>query len=255
MTPPPPIVVAYHGLGTVPYRLDVNGLMVPVDSFRRQVRRLRRRGYTFVHQAELARRMAVGDAEGLCSLTFDDGPLDNATVLPGLLEELDVPATLFVCPGLLGQPWPFVDPEAGLRLCTAAELREVAANPRVEIGSHTREHTELDAFGADAALEEMVASKRDLEELLDVEVVSFAYPSCGYSAGCVESVPRAGYTSAVTCGSRGGRYGLYAMARASPAPPDGRLVFELKTRGHFFPAREFPPVRLLRRLARPLRWR
>jgi len=247
--------VAYHGLGTLPYRLDQHGLMVPVASFRRQVRRLRRRGYRFVTQAELARRMAVGDAEGLCSLTFDDGPLDNTTVLPGLLEELDVPATLFVCPGLLGEPWPFVAADAKIRLCDADELRDLATNPRIEIGSHTRRHTELDAFGAEAALEEMVASKRDLEQLVDAEVVSFAYPSCGYSTGCVEAVPRAGYTSAVTCGGLGGRYGLYAMARASPAPPDGRTVFELKTRGHFFPARDLPPVRLVRRVARPLRWR
>lgn len=253
---PPPLVVAYHGLGEVPYALDPSGLMVPVGSFRRQVRRLRQRGYTFVKQAELAARIASGaPAAGLCSLTFDDAPDDNATVLLEVLDELEVPATVFACPGLVGQPWPFVDASTGIRMCDEAQLRLIAAHPRVEIGSHTREHTQLDAFGAKAAQEEMEASKRDLEQMLDAEVVSFAYPACGYSADAPEAARRAGYTSAVTCGPRGGRELLYEMARASPSPRDGVLTFELKSRGAFFAARELPPVRLARRLLRPLRWR
>ncbi len=86
-------------------------------------------------------------------------------------------------------------------------------------------------------------------------MVSFAYPACGYSAEAPEAARRAGYTSAVTCGPRGGRELLYEMARASPAPPDGRVTFELKSRGVFFAARNLAPVRLARRILRPLRWR
>ncbi len=253
---PPPLVLAYHGLGEVAHALDPSGLMVPPDSFRRQVRRLRRRGYEFVFQAQLAERLAAGDpARGLCSLTFDDAPEDNATTLPALLDELHVPATVYACPGLLGQPWPFIDPATGIHLCDLDQLRSVAAHPLVEIGSHTRMHTELDAFGLQAAQQEMEASKHELEQLLERPVVSFAYPSCGYSAEAPEAARRAGYTSAVTCGPRGGRDLLFEMARASPSPPDGPLTFELKSRGVFFAARELPPVRLARRLLRPLRWR
>jgi peptidoglycan/xylan/chitin deacetylase (PgdA/CDA1 family) len=253
---PPPLVVAYHGLGEVPHALDPSGLMVPVDSFRRQVRRLRRRGYRFVRQAELAQAFATGaPTQGLCSLTFDDAPQDNATVLLELLDELEVPATVYACPGLLGEPWPFIDPQTGIRLCDEGELRRVAAHPRIEIGSHTRRHTELDAFGLEAAREELVESKRDLEALLDVSVQSFAYPSCGYSPDCPQAAREAGYTSAVTCGPRGARDLPFEMARASPSPPDGPLTFELKSRGVFFAARDLPPVRLARRALRPLRWR
>ena len=253
---PPPLVMAYHGLGEVPHAQDPSGLMVPVDSFRRQVGRLRRRGYTFVRQADLAARIASGEsAAGLCSLTFDDAPEDNATTLLEVLDELEVPATVFACPGLLGEPWPFMDPSTGIRLCDAEQLRTIAVHPRTEVGSHTREHTQLDAFGAEAAFEEMVVSKRDLEAMLDVEVLSFAYPACGYPPDGPEAARRAGYTSAVTCGPRGGRELLFEMARASPSPPDGPLTFELKSRGAFFAARDMPPVRLARRVLRPLRWR
>ena len=253
---PPPLVVAYHGLGEVPYALDPSGLMVPVASFRRQVTRLRTRGYRFVTQARLAAAIAAGEpAQGLCSLTFDDAPEDNATTLLGLLDELALPATVFACPGLLGEPWPDIDSRTGIRLCDQDQLRRIAAHPNVEVGSHTRRHIALDSAGFDAALEEMKASKRDLEHLLDVDVVSFAYPRCGYSAEAAAAAPQAGYTSAVTCGPQGGRELLFEMQRASPSPKDGPITFELKSRGIFFAARDLPPVRLARRLLRPLRWR
>ena len=74
-------------------------------------------------------------AAGLCSLTFDDAPQDNATTLLELLEELDVPATVFACPGLLGEPWPFIDPATGIRLCrrgrAAAYRRESSSRDRL----------------------------------------------------------------------------------------------------------------------------
>ncbi|MGI8846115.1 MAG: polysaccharide deacetylase family protein [Thermoleophilaceae bacterium] len=252
----PPLVIAYHGLGEVPFVLDPSGLMVPVVAFRRQVRRLRKRGYRFVPQSELARRLAAGDSvDDLCSLTFDDAPQDNATTLLAVLDELELPATVYACPELLGKPWPFIDARTGIRLCDEAQLRTVADHPRVEIGSHTRHHTELDASGPKAAREEMVESKRDLEALLGIEVLSFAYPACGYSADCPAAAAATGYTSAVTCGPRGTSTEPFEMARASPAPSDGPLTFELKTRGKFFAVRDQAAVRLARRALRPMRWR
>ena len=250
-----PLVLAYHGLADVPHSLDPDGLMVPPAAFRRQVARLRRRGYRFVKQAELARLLGSGQPPGaVCSLTFDDAPADNATTLVSLLEELDLVATIYACPGLLGEPYPFVDPRTEIRFCTSEELVELAANPRVEIGSHTRLHTNLGEAGTDEAHEELAASRADLERLLGIDVVSFAFPCCEYSPEAAAAAERAGYTSAVTCGPRGD-LGLFELRRASPGPADGPLAFELKTRGLFFAARDLPPVRLARRVLRPLRYR
>src|SRR5918999_295827 len=95
------------------------------------------------------RRLAAGTAGGVCSLTFDDGSEDNLTTLLPLLRELGVPAAVFVCPGLLGQPNPFLPAEAGLRLMDRDELLELARDPLVEIGSHTIDHSAL----ADASAE------------------------------------------------------------------------------------------------------
>ncbi len=250
----PPLVLAYHGLADLPYELDPDGLLVPPAAFRAHVERLRRRGYRFVKQAELARRLGAGEAiDGLCSLTFDDAPEDNVR-LPALLEELDAAATVYACPGLLGEPYPFVESGAGVRIVTREELLELGGHPRVEIGSHTMDHRNLGEAGADEAYREMVQSKEALEDMLGHSVISFAYPYCDYSPDCPDAARRAGYTSAVTCGERGG-WEPFALTRQSPSPGDGRLTFELKSRGLFFRVRRSPPARLARRVLRPLRYR
>ncbi len=226
-----PLILHYHALGDVARRHDPHELVVSPASFRAQVRRVRAMGYRFVLQRELARLLGLGEpAARLCSITFDDGTADNATVLPPLLEELSVPATIYVCPGLLGRDHPFAEPETGLRIMGRDELLATAVNPRIEIGSHTREHTVLEHASAAQADAEMGSSRADLEELLGGPVVSFAYPDCLYSPACPPAAQRAGYTSAVTCGRRGGA-GLFEQPRQSPSPRDGRLRFELKARG------------------------
>jgi peptidoglycan/xylan/chitin deacetylase (PgdA/CDA1 family) len=248
---PPGVVLAYHGLGEVPRALDPHGLVVPPADFRNHVRILRGRGYDFVTQREFARRLREGGGPppATASLTFDDGPEDNATLLPGLLEELGVPATLFVNAGLLGEPYRWVAPETGIGVMSEEQLRAVARHPLVEIGSHTSRHTVLADADEGTAHAELEGSRIELEELLGAEVVSFAYPDCHYSPACPPAAERAGYTSAVTCDGRGG-WSPFELRRESPSPGDGRLIFELKARGRFHAVRSLPPVRLARRLRR-----
>lgn len=248
-----PLVLHYHGLGELPRRLDPYELMLSPAAFRSQVGLLKKRGYRFVAQQELARMLTAGEPlDDVCSITFDDGTADNATVLPPLLEALGVPATIFACPGLLGKPYSFTEPEAKVRVMNGEELRQTAAHPLIEIGSHTREHTVLEHASVEEAFAEMSASRTALEERLGHPVLSFAYPNCVYSPACPEAARRVGYTSAVTCGRRGG-LDPYELRRESPNRKDGRLRFELKARGVFHDVWDVPPIRLARAVTRPLR--
>ena len=250
---PRPLILAYHGIGTVPRALDLHNLMVPAERFRAQVEGLRSRGYEFVRMREFARSLtAGGPPRGTCALTFDDGSSDNLEVLPGLLVELAVPATVYVSPGLLGERHPDLEPQSGVRLLDRGELLELAGLEEVEIGSHTSAHTDLSAAAAEEAYEEMARSKAELEDLIGSPVVSFAYPYCGFSAACPAAARRAGYASAVTCAGRGG-WEPYQLRRESIDSLDGPLSFALKTRGAFWPLRDSAPGRLARALTRPLR--
>jgi peptidoglycan/xylan/chitin deacetylase (PgdA/CDA1 family) len=251
----PPLVLAYHGLGAVRRELDPTGLMVPVAQFRRLVGQLKARGYEFVTQAEFARRMHASEPlTGVCSLTFDDGSVDNHRELPGLLDDLEVPATIFICPDRLGEPYPWLPPEAGVRLMGLEELLELAELPSVEIGAHTLAHTDLGGADLETAYEEMCRCRERLGEMLGELPVSFAYPGGAYSKACPVAAERAGYTSAVTTGPRGGLR-PYELWRQSPDPYDGPLVTSLKTRGMYHRLRERTPIRLARNVTRAWRHR
>jgi peptidoglycan/xylan/chitin deacetylase (PgdA/CDA1 family) len=245
----PPLVLAYHAIGDVPRELDPDGLVVPASDIRAQIERLREREYEFVTAREFARRLRADESlAGVCSLTFDDGSLDNATILPGILRALDVPATLYVCPGLLGKPHPWVLPEAGMRLMDLDELRAVAELPFIEIGSHTNNHLDLEPItDASHAYGELRSSKLAIEELIGRPVDSLAYPYGRYSSACPAAAERAGFTNAATCGLRGGWH-PYELRRELIAPGDLSLRFELKIRGLFRPLVSSPPMRLRRRL-------
>jgi peptidoglycan/xylan/chitin deacetylase (PgdA/CDA1 family) len=164
-----------------------------------------------------------------------------------VLEQLDVPATLYVCPGQLGEPHPWLEPESGVRIMGREQLLETARLPFIEIGSHTIRHADLANATEEEAYREMAESKRVLEDMLGQPVTSFAYPYGHYSPACPAAAERAGYKSAATCGLRGG-WRPYELQRELIAPGDWRLRFELKARGLFRPLVDSPPMRLRRRL-------
>ena len=244
----PGVVLAYHAVGDVPREQDPDGLVVPVEQLRDAVESLRQRGYRFLTASDFVRQMRKNrPGRGVCALTFDDGSEDNATVLPGVLASLGVPATLYVCPGLLGQPHPWLEPGSGVRIMTRDQLIETARHDHIEIGSHTVRHADLAHADDERAYRELAESKRLLEDMIGRSVTSFAYPYGHYSPACLPAAERAGYESAATAGERGS-WNRFELRRELIGPADWRLRFELKTRGLFRPLVHSPPMRLRRKL-------
>jgi peptidoglycan/xylan/chitin deacetylase (PgdA/CDA1 family) len=85
------------------------------------------------------------------------------------------------------------------RMMTADEVRTLAGDGLVEVGSHTVTHLKLSAFPSSIQRREIQQSKWQLEELLGRAVTSFAYPygdRSMYSAVTVALVQEAGYACA-----------------------------------------------------------
>jgi peptidoglycan/xylan/chitin deacetylase (PgdA/CDA1 family) len=243
LTRRPWVVLAYHAVGDVAPEHDPDQLVQPPDKLEWQLRSLVARDYEFVTAGEFARRLRAGAAlEGVCAVTFDDGTTDNLTALPAILAPLAIPATVFACPGLLGQDDPYIAPESGLRLMDADELRELAGLG-FEIGAHTNRHVDLAASTAEDAYAEMSSCKQALEELLARPVETFAYPFCRYSGACPGAAERAGYLAAFTCGGRGGSL-PFELRREMMDRSDGRIAWELKARRRYHETLELAPVRL-----------
>lgn len=84
---------------------------------------------------------------------------------------------------------------------SAAEVRELDRDPLIEIGGHTITHPQLKDLDDDEAEKEIFQNKKDLENLLNHEIESFAYPF-GHAQACGKReyalARKAGYKVAVT---------------------------------------------------------
>jgi peptidoglycan/xylan/chitin deacetylase (PgdA/CDA1 family) len=91
------------------------------------------------------------------------------------------------------------------RTVSPEEVRALASGGLVEVGAHTVTHPRLSRISVAAQQNEISGSRKDLEEILDTPVTSFAYPYGGYEDYTRDSVRiarEAGFTSA--CAAVGG---------------------------------------------------
>ena len=170
-----------------------NNTVRPAE-LRALVSALRSDGYVFRTFTDACEN---GDGRTAC-LTFDDGFIDNYTVLFPVLSEMGVPATCFVTnrgdPSFPRERWSAEEPvPEGASFLTAGMIREMDASGLVEIGGHTAGHTTLTKVPLAAARAEIEDNKRWLESVLGHGISSFAYPRGGENDEVVALVRAAGY--------------------------------------------------------------
>ncbi len=109
------------------------------------------------------------------------------------------------------------------------QLKEMI-NAGMEIGAHTRTHARLTELSPAEIKEEVAGSKKDLEDMLGVQITSFAYPYGLFNDECVETVRKAGFT--IACTTRTGWFGsepdLLRVRRVSVFYEDNLSVFARK---------------------------
>ena len=194
-------VLVYHSLtaeATDRYR----GFAIDPGRFREQMDAIAEAGYRTSTVAELlASRDAAAPGLGQRTvvLTFDDGFREVHGVVLPILAERHLRATAYLVSAYIGgtSRWLAADGEGDRPLMSWTEIRELAAEG-VEIGAHGHRHLALDLLAFEAAEDEIVRSRRVLEDGLGQAVTSFAYPY-GYHTGRIkQAVLAAGYTNA--CG-------------------------------------------------------
>src|SRR2546422_7333052 len=140
-------------------------LLVAPERFRAQLALLRAAGFRFVTMAELARAAAGGPPPpGLAAITFDDGMRNNHEVALPILQELGIPATVYVTIGFIGGASPWIAAGGDGAMMTAEQLRELAG-AGWELGAHTMTHPDMSALDYDACLKEICESRNALEEI------------------------------------------------------------------------------------------
>ena len=165
------------------------------------------------------------------ALTFDDGHVGNAALLPVFIKH-GIRPTIYICSSIVTHQrthW-WLTPgaqRAGVRrlikLPNAERLEELASYgfhqhersidtpisglsrehieamlPHVDFQSHTRFHPTLTRLARDECTEELACSKQEVEEITGAACEHFAYPYGRYAARDVEILKATGYKTART---------------------------------------------------------
>lgn len=194
----------------------MRGLVVAPHTFAWQMRMLILMGYRGVSMGELMPHLQGQRTGKVVGITFDDGyrnTLENA--LP-VLKQVGFTATCYAVSRLTGSvnAWDSGQGVPSKPLMNAAELRQwVAAG--MEIGAHTRNHSDLTKLDAVAASEQIAGSKSDLEDLLGSPVRHFCYPYGRFLPEHTVLAREAGYESATTVNRGRARAGtdLFTLPR------------------------------------------
>lgn len=167
-------ILVYHQIGPAPAD-DV----VPIESFAAQMQYLHENGYKVITTKE-----AVEGKKGVV-IHFDDGWRSSLQAVP-ILKRYGFPATFFIVAG-----------ETDGQSMGWQEIVGLAAD--YEVYSHSLHHSKFLSGGVE---EELIESKRILEERLGRPVPYFAWPYGAHSDDLVKAARDAGYTAAF--GVKGG---------------------------------------------------
>lgn len=194
------LVLCYHG---VSHRWPADVSVTP-EAFGSQLEMLRRAGY---RGSTLVEALTAPRWERTVVVTFDDAFRSTLGLARPILDELELPATVFVptdyadTDRIMGwsgyEEWLGGEHERELLCASWDHLRDLQGSGW-EIASHTRSHPRLTRIDDEALERELVESRRVCERELDRPCVSFAYPYSDQDDRVVEATRRAGYGLAVT---------------------------------------------------------
>ncbi len=180
-------ILMYH---SIDHNDKTSGLSVSPESFARQMEFLSKNRYNVI---PLEKAVAYIEKKEIpppktVAITFDDGLENNYKSAYPVLKKYNLPAAMFIIVNRVGAPG----------FMTWDEIKEISDSGIVTIGSHTRTHFWL--LGSDKRFleDEVVNSKKILEEKLGKKVNLFCYPMGAFDAESRRAVIDAGYTCAVS---------------------------------------------------------
>ncbi len=227
-------VVMYHRVVSEPLTDSKFNVYITKDKLEWQLGNLKKRGFDFITFKDLANGVK---AKKPIILTFDDGYEDNYLNLLPLLKKHQAKAVIY-CLGdrsIQSNIWDEKLGEPRANLMNDSQIKECHDSGLIEIASHGLKHQHLPSLNEADADEEFKLSKKNLEQLINEKIVSFAYPYGDYGEREEVMAYEAGYDFAI--GTVNGPLKLtdnyYAIRRIQIFPNEGKLGFWKKTSGFY----------------------
>lgn len=192
-------ILMYHQIDQPPPRgTALRGLIVSPRSFARQMWLLKTLGYQGLSMQDLQPYLSGRKQGKVVGLTFDDGYQNNVEHALPVLQKHGFTATCYGVSHLIGgtNAWD-AGKVAEKPLMTLADWQRWR-DAGMDIGSHTQTHAKLTELSAADAQKQITASRHELEQALNCQVLHFCYPYGAFAAEHAEMAVQAGYASATT---------------------------------------------------------
>ncbi len=190
-------VMMYHRVVMRELKNSRFNVFVTQETLENQIKSFLANGYQLVTFKDLKNK----GVKKPMVLTFDDGYLDNYQNLFPLLKKYNIKAVIFILADSQYNHWDVAVGEIEAELMGYQQISELSESGLVEIASHGLTHKRLPSLSDNELKIELEQSKQKIEEIINDEVISFAYPwgDCGDREK--QAVKDAKYEFAVTTDS------------------------------------------------------
>lgn len=171
-------VLMYHSV--YEDKLDrIDHFSVSKDNFYKQMKFLKDNSMKLVHFGE------EKPGEKCVAITFDDGFQDNLLTVAPIMEDLNIPWTIFIVTDFLDNSYQNFLNIDGLKTLSQFKM--------VRIGAHGKTHRPLKSLSFEDAKKELSSSKNTLESILNIEINSMSYPHGSRSLELSEAAKNIGF--------------------------------------------------------------
>lgn len=199
-------VIMYHRVIRDKSEGGVHGIYVTESQFEKHLKYLKQKGFETITFKDLLNNKykdRFNREKKQIILTFDDGYTDNYNYAFPLLKKYGFKCVIYLLSHLNYNKWDVEvkeNPEHKFYLMDMSMIKEMEEYG-IEFGGHTKTHPKLATLPIEIAQEEILTSKKVLEEKLGHALISFAYPYGNLNEDVKKIVKNSGYNFAVATDS------------------------------------------------------
>jgi len=189
-----PRIFMYHSID-IHYGDKFDKWRVRPKEFEKQLTYLYRNGWKSYTMNELILEQNLSSKSFV--LTFDDGYADLYSNVMPLLKKFNFKATIYLLPNHKDNSYEQDNTSHIVPLLSKEQILQMQDTNLIEFGAHTLNHVNLLNIDINEARNEIINSKKMVENITQKPCNSFAYPYGKFDDNIVQIVKDAGYSNAV----------------------------------------------------------